>query len=158
MLNRYSPLLLDNQNLNEFDSYREEYLFLNEMNVKKAVKDVDKASAGIVKGIKNLYTTGEDHLLDNTMEFSKIITRAAIVGSTFAINPLLGLISAYTLHAVRMKNDAKKREKLIHLYTSKLEFVEDKIGKEDDDTKKLNLIKLKNKLHSDLQKIKVVKD
>lgn len=157
MLSKYQTLLLDNLLYEEFDSYREEYLCLQEIKKEKITKKIDNGVNAFVKAVKELYTTDEQHLIDHTMEFSKLITRAAIAGSIFYINPLMGLISAYTGYAIRKMNDAKKREKLMRLYKSKLEYIEGKIEKEEDDKKKYALIKLRNKLQSDLNKISVVK-
>lgn len=160
MLSKYNTLLLDDIRTDEdlFDSYREEYLFLEELKqakkqAKNGVKKVDNAGAVLIKAIKNLYKTDDKHLVEGTMELSKVITRVAIVGGIAYVNPVIGLISFFTSLAIRRNNDAKRREKLMIMYKSKLEFVEDKIGRENDDSKKQSLIKLKHKLNSEIDKL-----
>jgi hypothetical protein len=156
MLSKYNTLLLDDVRTDEdlFDSYREEYFFLEEIKqAKKAVKKVDNVGAMLMKTIKSLYKTDDKHLVEGTMELSKVITRVAVVGSVAYINPVVGLIGFFTSLAIRRNNDAKRREKLMIMYKSKLEFVEDKIGRTEEDSKKQSLIKLKHKLNSDIDKL-----
>jgi hypothetical protein len=156
VLPSYKTLLLDDYK--EFDSYREEQQILNEVDVKSVVRKTDK-SVGIIKNaINKLHSTKETNLVDNMPELSKLITRAIIVRASFAVNPAVGLITLFTTIAIKNHNDKKKREKLINMYSAKLEFVEGKMDKEEDDKEKLNLIKMRNKLRSDLEKLKRVQD
>jgi hypothetical protein len=160
MLSKYNTLLLDDIRNDEdlFDSYREEHYFLEELKqakkeAKKTVKKVDNAGVVLIKTIKSLYKTDDKHLVEGTMELSKVITRVAVVGGIAYVNPVIGLISFFTALAIRRNNDAKRREKLMIMYKSKLEFVEDKIGRTEDDSKKQSLIKLKHKLNSEIEKL-----
>jgi hypothetical protein len=188
MLPKYKTLLLDDTRLNEFDSYREEYYFLEELKKeedskeddkkdtsKDKIKKVDKKATNAViilgKAIKSLYSTGDDHLVDGTLELSKVITRTIVVivgaasiatGTGFIAGLttlLIGAIGHFTSLAVRRGNDAKRREKLMHMFKAKLEFVEDKIGRADDKEKEA-LIKIKHKLQSDIRKLEtsVIRD
>ncbi|ALN97875.1 hypothetical protein Bp8pS_196 [Bacillus phage vB_BpuM-BpSp] len=151
MASIYNTFLHENK---EFDSDKEAYFFLQE----GIGQNADKAVLSMIKTVKSLYTTSDKNLISGMPELSKVITRSVIVGSLYVISPLIGLIALYTTLVIRGVNNSNRREKLLRLYSSKLEFVEGKIGSEEDDKKRLNLIKLKNKLKSDIAKIKVVKE
>jgi hypothetical protein len=167
MLSLKDTLFLDDSRLDEFDSYREEQEFLSEIRLLKeeskaqgAVKKADGVAATLMKAIKSLYRTGDDHLVEGTMELSKIITRFAVLATGVAVFPagafvsaLVGAIGHFTLRAIRQGNDAKNREKLLRMYKSKLEFIEDKIGRTEKDDQKEQLIKIKHKLKSDIDKL-----
>ena len=163
MLSIYSTLILEDANENEFDSFREEYYILKEeekkeKGVKKVASKVDKGAQGILKMIRSLHTTNDKNLIENMPEFSKIITRAIMVGGAWVINPTVGLITLFTTLVMKARNDTNKRDKLLRLYSGKLEYIEDKLGRVDEDKEKYELIKLKNKLKSDINKLKVLKD
>jgi hypothetical protein len=176
MLSKYGTLLLDDVNYNEFDSYREEYIFLNEMksegkkksnladkagkSAQKVIKKTDNVAVTLGKAIKALYSTNDEHLVEGTMELSKIITRFAVLAAGAYVFPaglfvsgLVGVIGHFTGLALRRSNDAKRREKLMQMYKAKLEFVEDKIPKVEDDKQKQSLLKLKHKLNADIEKL-----
>ncbi|QXN70338.1 hypothetical protein INTERNEXUS_298 [Bacillus phage vB_BspM_Internexus] len=152
MLSKYESLLLIEHE--EFDSYREEYFLLKE----GLATDVDKTTKGIFNIIKKLHSSSDDRLIENMPDFSRLLTRCIIIGSIAVISPVIGLITLYTSSAIRRRNDANRREKLIHLYSSKLEYIEDRLTRESDEKKRQNMIKMKNKLKSDLDKLKVIKD
>jgi len=162
MLSSYKTLLLREDI--EFDSIREEYEFLEDMkSIKKVAKNVDNATAiagkAIVNIVKGLHRTNENNLVEGMPELSKLMTRAIIVRGAFFINPVVGLITLFTTIALKSHNDKKEREKLRNLYTAKLEFIEGKLNKlEDDNDEKLKLLQLKNKLKTDLEKLKRIQD
>jgi hypothetical protein len=155
--------LLLNENV-EFDSFMEEYEYLQEMKkIKQIAKSVDKASnvavKSLINGVRGLHSTKDENLVERTPELSKVITKAIVIGGTFSVNPVLGLITLFTSMAVKNKNDANRRQKLRDMYSAKLEFLEGKINKlEEDDEEKLRLIKLRNKLRTDLEKLKRIQD
>jgi len=149
----------------EFDSYREEYEILQEEEKKKEDKKDDSSKAEkakdiakeILRSIKDLHTSDEDELLNHSNKVSKIITRAVISGSLIALrHPLIGLLTFLTGSVIKSAGNAGKRKKLLALYKSKLEFVEDKLGRVEDDKEKYELIKLKNELKSNIKKIQLV--
>jgi hypothetical protein len=148
----------------EFDSLVEEYEIIQEMKrIKKAVKSIDKtasvAGKSLLKSVRTLHSSKDENLIERTPELSKIITKAVLIGGTMYINPVIGLISLFTSFAIKKNNDTKRRQQLRDMYSAKLEFLEGKINKlEEDSDEKLRLIKLRNKLRTDLEKLKRIKD
>jgi hypothetical protein len=143
----------------EFNSYLEEREILQEAGmVKNAVRSVDKSATMIKSAVSKLHSTSDKNLVDNTPELSKLITRAIIVRASFVVNPVVGLLTLFTTIALKNHSDNKNREKLIDMYSAKLEFVEGKIDREEKDDEKLNLIKMRNALRTDLEKLKRAQD
>lgn len=136
--------------------------------VKKVSNGVDKVgntAIMVTKEIKNMiksiYRTDDEHLSKGTTQLSKLIARAAITVGLFhipVIGPVCSVIHFFTGLVLKNKNDAASRKRLEDMYKSKLEFVEDKIGRTDDDKEKYQLIKLKNELNSSIGKIKYFDD
>lgn len=156
MLSTDKLLLLDSTNVKEFDSYLEEKVFLEEESkVTKTAKSADRAGISLLKSIKSLYSTNDEHLVEGTMELSKIITRVVIVRALFLINPMVGVIAFFTGLAIRKNNDIKNRQKLMRMYKSKLEYIEDKIPRVTDDKEKEGLIRIKHRLKDDIHKLEI---
>jgi hypothetical protein len=156
VLSPYKTLLLDDSR--EFDSYLEEREILQENVVKDAIRVADKTAGLIKKAVNSLHSTKEENLVDNMPELSKLITRAIIVRASFAVHPAIGVITLFTTLALKSHNDKKEREKLKNLYSAKLEFIEGKLNSVENDDEKLNLLKMRNKLRTDLEKIKRIQD
>ena len=155
----------ENPDTYHYDPYLEEQEILEEGVIKQISKDVNKTAGAVLKSIKSLYKTKDSNLVEGVPELSKVITRTAVAigaASTIATGglagPLVAVIALYTTHAIKNSNDTKRRGQLLTMYSTKLEYTTDRIDKEDDPKAKYQLMKVRDKLKSDINKLKVIKD
>lgn len=105
-------------------------------------KTIEKAKAMIRK----IYTKSPEQIIDGTTNFLEWL-RVFIVFSTFAIQPLLGLITLFTDRMLSLHLKRKEIAKVLKSYQSELNKIEKKIDKSNN----LNTIERLNKYHDELQ-------
>jgi hypothetical protein len=151
MVSSFNTILLDS--IIQMDD--EERIFLEEMSKEEGSKEdkQKKAKMNVLTMIRKLYSTSDKNIVEGELGLMKVITRSVILGGAFYLNPLVGIITFFTTLALRRKNDSKSWERLMLKYQSRLEFVEDRLARETKDDEKQRLIKTKNVLKRNIEKL-----
>lgn len=132
-------------------------------NVKKTVKDkqeaMDKWFDDTLKDIRNKTRNSarEDIVTDAFPKLSKMIRRATVLGAGFAIDPAIGAITVLVQYVLSKKSKESERKRLLSELKRELEIVEEKIRDADsssDRKQKYELMRLKHKLQTDIDRIK----
>ena len=132
-------------------------------NIKKAVtrkeKKMDKWFNDTAREIKNKMANGKrEEIVEGSFpKVSKLIKRAIILGATWAINPAISAITAFTMVVLSKAGTEAERKKLLTELGHELEMVEEKIKDADsvgDKEKKYELMRLKQKLQTNRDKVK----
>lgn len=155
-------LEFNNRNINE--SYEDIDMLLEETKVKKMIKkaedtiDKSKVKKVVEEGkdlINLIYKTKDEDFVQGKIlpKLSRLIVRATTIYGLYLINPVIGVIGFVTDRTLKRYNDTQQRKRLLQYYKAKLEYVEGKIEKCDDDKEKYKLIKLRNTLKSNIRKI-----
>lgn len=132
-------------------------------NIKKAVtrkeKKMDKWFNDTAKEIKYKLNNGKrEEIVEGAFpKVSKLVKRAILLGATWAINPAISAITAITMIAISKAGTESERKKLLTELGHELEMVEEKIKDADsngDKEKKYELMRLKQKLQTNRDKVK----
>lgn len=136
-------------------------------NVKNKVVQADKAVSSKIDNTvdsikasakKLLMPDAKEDLIKDTMPpLSKLIKQAVAVGAAWAINPVLGAITAVVAVALSRKVKRNARRQLLAELREELELVEEKIKDAEskgDNKNKYQLMRLRNKLKTSIEKIK----
>lgn len=126
-------------------------------NGKKAF-DKSKAKALVDEGkaiIKMIYSMKDEDFVEGKIfpQLSRLLVRATTIYGLWLINPVVGVIGFVTDRYIKRFHDIKQRTRLHKYYESKLEYVEEKIARVEDEKEKYKLIKLKNALKTNIKKI-----
>lgn len=141
-------------------------MFLEETKVdkmaKKGKKMVDKTKIKdvVAEGksiIKLVYTMKDEDFIEGKVfpQLSRLIVRAASIYGLWLVNPMLGVLGFVTDRYIKKYNEIGQRKRLRKYYEAKLEYIESKIEKEDDEKEKYKLIKMRNAFKSNLKKLDV---
>lgn len=98
-------------------------------------------------------------ILEGTLRFKlyRIIRNAALIGTGFAVAPALTAIGILVQTIRRKGLDERARAKLVHELEAELRIVKEKVKDADskgDDKKKYQLMRIENRIESDLQRVK----
>lgn len=155
---------------NTIDFYNESFLiekyFLEDEDEKDKEHEEHKVNASKKEKAKNAFKFVKNaaNMSDAELEGSskkRLLARKAIrvgisgiaTGAGFMLNPILGLIAATTSIVANTKVNANERDNLIRLYSDKLDYLNSKIEKEDNDEEKYKLKRLASKLETDIKKL-----
>lgn len=105
--------------------------------------------------VRMIYSMKDEDFVEGKVfpQLSRLIVRAVSIYGLFLINPLVGVIGFVTDRYIKRFHDIKQRNRLRKYYESKLEYIEEKIGRAEDEKEKYKLIKLKNTLRTNIKKI-----
>lgn len=151
-------------NIENLEDINDIDMFLEETKVEKAVKTgAKKFSDSKVKKvidegkslIKMIYSMKDEDFVEGKFfpHLSRVIVRATTIYGLWLINPLIGVLGFVVDKCLKKYSDIRQRQRLRKYFQAKLEYVEGKIDKADDDKEKYKLIKLRNTLKSNLRKI-----
>ena len=134
---------------------------------KRKIKTVDKRTSNkiddkadtLITDIKKSLTSDkrEDIIRNNLPKLSKIIKSGILLGTAAAINPALAVVGALTSIALSKKIKAKERTRILNELKHELEITEEKIKDaeaDNDRKKKYQLMRLKNSLQRDIDRIR----
>lgn len=99
----------------------------------------------------------EDIVENSLPKLSKMIKRAIALGVTWAINPAIAAITAMTMITTSKYTTEKEKKRVLSELKKELEIVEEKIKDADsngDRKEKYELIRLRQKLTTDIDRIK----
>lgn len=99
----------------------------------------------------------EEIVKNSVPKLSKMVKRAIVLGGTWAINPAIAAISAVTMVALSKNATEKEKKRVLSELKKELELVEEKIKDSDsngDRKEKYELIRLRQKLTTDIDRIK----
>lgn len=82
------------------------------------------------------------------------IIRATLVVTTFAMNPIIGIISLITDQCIKLTLERKQMEKIINAYKNEISSLNSRIEKVKDNDEKDRLTKYRDKLKDDLEKLR----
>lgn len=150
------------------ENYEDIDMLLEETKVKKMVKkaeevkDKSKAKKLVDEGkeiVNLIYKAKDEDFVEGKIfpQLSRLIIRATAIYGLFLINPLIGVIGFVTDRTLKRYNDVQQRKRLRKYYEAKLEYIEGKIDKCEEDKEKYKLIKLRNSLKSNIKKIDATK-
>lgn len=157
-------LFLEFNNKDIDESYEDIDMLLEETKVKKMVKkaeeikDKSKVKKVVDEGkeiVKLIYNTKDEDFVEGKIfpQLSRLIVRATTIYGLFLINPLVGVIGFVTDRTLKRYSNIQQRKRLRKYYEAKLEYVEGKIEKCEDDKEKYKLIKLRNTFKSNINKL-----
>ena len=91
----------------------------------KSIFNIAHKSPSMLKEkIKDLYTNSPDEVIDETPNIFAILVDVCIIAGSFAINPVLGIISGMTLWFIGMKANREQSEKYIKKFKKEKEKAE----------------------------------
>lgn len=126
----------------------------------KKIASMDRWFQSTARTIKHgIQNKSRTELIENESfpKMSKMIKRAIILGTTWAINPAVAIIGAMTAFVLSKRGTEKQRKKLIAELNNELELINEKIKDADsnnDKKQKYELIRLRQKVQMNRDKIK----
>jgi hypothetical protein len=121
---------------------------------KTKVKDIVAEGKSIIKLI---YSMKDEDFIEGKVfpQLSRLVVRAASIYGLWLINPMVGVLGFVTDRYIKRYTEIKQRKRLRNYYEAKLEYIEGRIEKEDDEKQKYKLIKMRNAFKSNLKKLDV---
>lgn len=128
-------------------------------NVSKKERKLDRWFEDSLKGFRQIMIGKErEKIITNGLPpLSKMVKAAIIAGAAYAINPAIAAIGIITTMASKKWVTRNEKAKILRELKQELEIVEEKIKHADasgDKEKKYQLMRLKNKLTVDIERIK----
>lgn len=169
LLEHEYSLLSEEQKLILFD---DSDIYLNEAfdktkqkvrNVKHVVNGkIEKMDGWFNKTLKDIRfgitnSAKEDIIEQNVPKMSKMVKRAMVLGTAWAINPAMAAIGAVTAWTLSKKGKETQRQRILRDLNNELEMVEEKIKDADansDKNKKYELMRLRQSIQNNRDKIK----
>lgn len=144
--------------LNEGTSVKEKAVLAKDK-INKTENKIDEKFEKLIKDAKQaLIAQDRDALIKSSPpKLSKLIRASAVLGVAKAINPTIAAVGVFTSAILRKKLKANEKAKILKELNMELEMVEEKIKDADssgDKKKKYELMRLKNKLETDRDRIK----
>ena len=122
---------------------------------KQCIKDPDNKNILMnLKGLINKIFTKTPYQIVYELPNIFGIIRTFLVLGTFAINPVIGIITMITNFCLKMTFTRKQTDKIIDAYRNEISVVKTKIEKAKNEDSKEKLTKYKESLEKDLDKIK----
>lgn len=105
--------------------------------------------------VKMIYTVKDEDFVEGKAfpMISRLLVRTIAITGMFMLHPAIGIIGFTTNKFLKKEITRKQRTRLSNFYKAKLEYIEDKLAKEEDDKEKYKLIKIRNSLNNNLKKI-----
>ena len=103
--------------------------------------------------INKIYAKNPDQIVNEVPKMLNLVRVTFLVGST-AIHPVLGIVTLLTDTILKMHISRKQTEKIVKAYNDEISKTKTKIEKAKDEDSKDRLVKYKDALKKDLEKIK----
>ena len=122
---------------------------------KKCAEDKDNNTliSNLKAIITKLFTKTPEQIVDNVPSIMVLIRSTFILGS-FAINPILGLVTLITNFITKTELQRNQLDKLISLYEKELKSIDSKLEKTNDEENTKRLKAYKQELEKDISKLK----
>ncbi len=128
----------------------------SDKNLSASIKQFKRSDKKDIKSFKDLivkaYTKTPDQVINNAPKFFDIFRFFIIMGS-FAINPILGLVSFFTDQFLKRSFSRDETNKMILKYEKEIDKIDKKISKCENDEKKKRLKEYKNTMEDGLYKL-----
>lgn len=115
-------------------------------------KDPNKGVMLFKALVNKIFTKDPEQIVDEVPHVLTIL-RVSFVASTYAINPIIGILTTITSLALKLTLTRKQTEKMVKAYQKELDKTKEKIDKTEDKEKKDRLTKYRDALKQDYEKI-----
>ena len=147
----------------DYDKYesKSKPLFEQKNQVKElldnAKREINKSPEKLKELVKKMYAKSVDNVLDETPNFLTWIRKGLVIG-TFAMNPIIGILTLFVDQFIAMGVKRSEAEKMVNKFESEKAKIEKKIDKATNDNRREKLEQYLSEIDKKLDKLKEYRD